>query len=543
MKHIAKLFLILLCALPVLVSCKQDRVTESVISTDILSIIDVAAQNPADVSVALTSNVSWIVVTPDWITPSSSYGHGDAILTFMFSSNYKDETTNVAPRSGEIKISGGGTMSGKGVVVSIAVNQLGHTWIDPNPAIGCIPDAEEFAAFIKAANTGGSLARWTSDEGEIPLTADIDLSTVEIDWQAIADGTDVSNANNDCTVKNIPFSGIFNGNNHKVTGFNPTVVLDANKTFGLFATISEATIKDLELSGTMTVSAKGQADAGMLVGTALNSSVQNVKLTGKIISSGTDQSKRFSVGGICGFVCAKEDKVSVIKDCISDVVAEVTCGTNAANGATGVMYGGIAGFATTPKLSGDQSVDFSIAPYVTVEGCVNNGNMNVKVGRCSGILPTANTRTVIKSCTNYGNQVNTIANGRLGNIVCNLALSKAVDCVNYGDIDATASGYSGTVAGIAALGGEKAVIEGGANYGTVKTVSTASSKDGKYYVGLIIANFGSTASSVSNVVAGGGLVMDGVAVEINAENYMSYIGFFTDPSKVSGIIWNSSSNK
>ena len=83
--------------------------------------IEAEAQNPEEAAVTLTTDVSWILTCPDWVTPSATYGNGDAILTFAIASNYKDETTSTRARSGEIKISGGGALTGKGAVVTIPV--------------------------------------------------------------------------------------------------------------------------------------------------------------------------------------------------------------------------------------------------------------------------------------------------------------------------------------------------------------------------------------------------------------------------------------
>ncbi len=526
-----KSLLALLCCGIAMVSCQEELVSDAKIETDLTVISEISAQNPADISVAVMSNTSWIVTYPQWVTSSADYGHGDAIITFSFERNYKDETTSTRARSGEIKISGGGTLTGKGTTVTIPVSQLGYTYVDPNPSLGGIPDAEEFVEFIKAANSGGPLTRWTNGNGEVALLADINLNGINVDWQAMADATNVTNANNLCTIQEgcIPFSGIFNGNNHKITGFNPTVVLGANKTFGLFAVIDEATVKSVELEGTMTVSGTDQSDAGMLVGTALNSTISDVKINGRIVSAGTTSGKRFSLGGVCGYVGAKEGKGSLIKNCTSNVEAEIVGGSNTANGAACAMYGGIVGFSTTPNAADGHL-------FVTIENCVNNGNMNVTLGRCSGIVATANAGTIIKDCTNNGNQVNKIANGRLGNIVCNVSNHcKLINCVNKGNIEATADGYSGTVAGVLALiGSDSASVEGGANYGTVTTLSSA----GKY-IGLLGANFNKFAY-VKDMVASGGIVVDGVARDINESNYMEHVGSISSSyaDKVTNITWS-----
>ena len=269
----------------------------------------------------------------------------------------------------------------------------------------------------------------------------------------------------------------------------------------------------------------------MLVGTAIHSTISNVKIGGKVVSTGTTASKRFSIGGVCGYAYAgviSETEVgkTLFEGCVVNAEVQFDGGTNQASGATCAMYGGICGFATTPNADA--------AHKVTIKNCVNNGNMNVKIGRCSGILATANTGVILEDVTNNGDQVNTIANGRLGNIVCNVSHHCTLkNCVNNGDLDATAEGYSGTAGGIFALAGSATItgIEGGGNYGTIKTLNTA----GKY-VGLLWANHNNTIPT-KDIVASGRIFIDGAEVEISEANYMEKVGYIKDPSCVSNIRW------
>ena len=393
------------------------------------------------------------------------------------------------------------------------------------PAAKEIATAQDFVDFLKAVKAGESVEKWTNDNGEVTLAADIDLAGVNYDWTTHA--VAVTNANNDCTIDVPAFTGVFDGKNHKITGFKPTVELAAGTTFGLFPVIKGATIKNVNLTGEMTVSAKETADAGMFVGTAFNSTIKNVTVNGKLVSTGGQvDNKRFAIAGICGFIIAKEGQKSLVEGCTSNVEVNAAPGANTKNGATCVMYGGIVSFATT-----DKSAD----ARVTLKSCVNNGTMNVSLARCSGITPTANYATTIEDCTNNGDQINTCTlSGRIGNIVCNLAAeSEVINCVNNGDIDLTVEGYSGTVGGLIALVGSdvKCQVKGGGNYGTIKTVSTA----GKY-IGLLWANHNKTVPT-SDMVASGRLFIDGKEVEINAENYMSYLGYVKDPTCLSNITW------
>jgi hypothetical protein len=174
---------------------------------------------------------------------------------------------------------------------------------------------------------------------------------------------------------------------------------------------------------------------------------------------------------------------------------------------------------------------------VIIKDWVNNGDMKVTLGRCSGIVATANTGTTIQDCTNNGDQVNKILDGRLGNIVCNVShYCTLINCVNNGDIDATVAGYKGTVGGIFALAGSAngCTITGGGNYGTIRTLSTAGTK--LKYVGLLWANHNNTIPTKGLVVSGR-IFVDGVEISIDASNYMQYIGSMKNPETVSEITW------
>jgi hypothetical protein len=245
------------------------------------------------------------------------------------------------------------------------------------------------------------------------------------------------------------FTGKSNGGGNTLRNFHVSKNLEdvANgATFGLFGVLDHAVVKDLHIETDFTVSASGTADVGVVAGTVLCSTIENVTVTGKITSAGTTANKRFALGGIAGFVFSVFDAETgeavdcYIKDCKVDAEVNVDCGTNTASGATGVMYGGIAAFATNIK---DES-------RIHIENCENNGTMTVKAGRCSGILPTANYGAIVQGCTNNASQFNTIENGRIGQIVCNLSANSAViDCVNNGDL--TTTGAKTTTGALVAL--------------------------------------------------------------------------------------------
>lgn len=530
MKTIIKSVFALLCCGAVLASCnKQTPVSAPEMTADVTAFADIAAHNPGDVAVMLTTKVNWIVQTPSWVTPSVTFGNGNSTVSFKIAENYKDEKTSTPERSGEIVFSGGGTLTGNGAKLVIPIAQNGYTYVDPQASIGGIHNIEEFIEFYKAMTSGLSTKKWTNEDGEVALLASIDLGSITA-WQEYASLYSTSNGNNDCSISAecFPFTGTFNGNGYTLSNFNPTVTLAANGTFGLFPALSGATVKNFKLNGTFTVSATGQADAGLVAGTVLNSTITDVTVDGKLISSGTTASARYALGGIAGFTCAKGAENSEISGCVTNVTVEAVGGSNSANGATCAMYGGITGFSTYDKAAG----------RVKLKGCTNNGNMTVTLGRCSGIVATPNGGTEMENCTNNGHQVNSIADGRLGNICSVIGQDgKLVGCVNNGNIETPKYGdATGTAAGfVGLLNHDTVIIEGGANTGIIKSSRT----DGKY-IGLLVANF-SKFKYVKGVNVSGGIVIAGEAKDINAGNFMDYIGTCSaaNLAKVTELTWTS----
>lgn len=369
--------------------------------------IDVEAKNPADVSVTLTTNASWILTCPEWVTPSATYGSGDAILTFAIATNYKDETTNVKARSGEIRISGGGTLTGKGAVVTIPINQAGHTYVDPNPSIGGITDAEELVKFAKAVSTGASVKRWQNDEGHVVLLADIDLTGVT-EWTPIgslkAKGSPAYEGN--------MFTGVFDGQGHKITGINWTYdVTDAEtEAYGLFGGLEEATVKNLVLGATgdkITIigSTSKVIAVGALTGHAINSTITGITNNVSVLLASKDATVLgdnpngvlMMLGGIAGTATAP--MVVGAADAQVKNYGEVATGkiSNEGNGGTGMTVGGIVAY--TVAVDG---VDLNMS-Y-----CYNYGGVSAPTGRGGGLVGTVGgatagtAKTTISLCENHG---------------------------------------------------------------------------------------------------------------------------------------------
>ncbi len=520
---------LLMCAL-VAVSCKKPE-QEYSLSVDRTAIVDVAANNPGEEALIITTDApSWILTAPDWVTPSATFGGGGStIVTLAIASNYKNEATETRPRSGEIKISGGKKS------VTVPINQLGHqAVIDPNASIGGIPSLKEFLDFVEAVNDGEAPIRWMNQNMEVVLLADIDLSGVS-DWTPIGNVESSGNGNNASGAKGNPFNFVFDGGGHTIRNFKVTKDIADGKTWGLFGYLSRATVKNLNVEADLTLTASGAADVGVVAGTVCCSTIENVKVTAKITSAGASSSKRFAIGGIAGFAFSAfnlDEQVaydSYIRNCEVTAEVNIDCGANTAAGATGAMYGGIVAFATNIK---DDS-------RIHIENCVNNGTMNVRLGRCSGICPTANYGTYLDHCTNNASQFNTIENGRIGQICCNLSTNcRIVDCVNTGDLT-TPDAQTRTGAILSLVGDDTAYIEGGERTANTGTILGGCAE----YLGLI-GGYNNKFDHISDLVLSGKIGLykaDGnhEMYPVNSSNVMEFIGKLNSAyaAKVTGITY------
>ena len=512
MKKSLKLVFAALASAFLAASCVEE-VQQTAFSSDPEALLEVPCKDPSDQVLTLKTNVNWIVITPTWVKANPVFGSGDTMVSFTVESNYINDKTDVDGRSGEIVFSGGGKS------YTVLISQLGYTApFDPDASIGGIPDEAEFLKFVEAVNNNDGTTRWQNTSKEVELLADLDLSAYK-EWTPIGCAETVSNGNNASAYTGNAFKGVFEGNNHVIKGFAPEVKVAENGTFGLFGVLDGATVRNLTIETDLHISADSQADAGVLVGTMISSSIKNIKVRGKITSTGTaTDNKRYALGGIAGFVFATGTANSSISDCAADLIVKAESGSNTKNGATCAMYGGIAGFIANPK---DDS-------RTIVENCVNNGTITSALGRSSGICATSNCGGQFKNCTNNASQVATFVNGRIGNVVSLLNLSSSLEnCVNNGDL--TTSDASTTTGALCALLNDTSCsIKGGKNTGTIIGAN-------EKYLGLLAANL-SKFNSIDDYTVGGKLGVysaDGnhKMIDVNAGNFEQYIGSVSDANR------------
>ena len=444
-------------------------------------------------------------------------------------------------RNGSMSIARGGR---KNMTFSVNGFFSGGDGSEDNPYL--ISSADDFMAIATLANAAAEAggngynadAKRTffgSAGVHYKQTGNIDFENATL--TPIGNVSSAGNANNASSPTGNAFSGTFDGGNHTVKNFSANVTVADNGVYGLFGYVQNATIKNLSVEADLTLKAAATADAGVLAGTVAGSTIENVTVNAKLTVSGADvDNKRFTVGGIAGFVFGTPDAPSLIKDCTVTATATVESGKNTKNGATCVHYGGIVGFSTT--ASGVTEI------ACTLDHCVNNGTITAKSGRSAGIVAAANLATLIRNCVNNATHTNSFANARIAQIVCNLGnYSGVVDCTNNGDL--TTTDAKTTTGGMVALfNGDETYLEGGTNTGTIITgFDPSTDGNNRNFSGIIGANINKFKHVKDFVVSGKyGHYKGAEAPEmatITAENFRDYIGYRTEANeaKITGLTY------
>ena len=510
-------------ALAALFAACQPKEVESILTVDRPDISGVAAQNPAQEAVMITSNTTWLVFTPKWVTPSVTYGNGNGTVVFTIDSNYK-ENQNSTPREGEIVIEGGRKS------ITIPITQEGYTKpIDPNASIGGIPSREELLRFAKAVNEGlEGLDRWMDATGAILLLDDIDLTGET--WIPIGQGT--------FTTGNVldggAFTGTFDGGGHKITGLTMEIPADApaGTTAGFFGVLNGATVRNLTIGtgSKFTSHTTALAGIGAIAGFAMDSNIIECTSFAEMSSDGSADNVRFCMGGVLG-VAASDAKGSVVDGCVNRGKLTSVNTANTKNGATGLSIGGVIGFT-----------DAKASEFNVVKNCVNNGELDVQATRTGGVVATLNKYTKVEDCVNNAKvscsdvtAINSRAAGIASAAGAEVYLTR---CINKGDVVFPVAGdkVHGYTAGIIGQINNSAVtVDACENYGTILSDmwydnTEKTEGDNVYrdtFMGLIIASCNSYACTLRNNKVGGKLGPYSAAAEVVEATSANFMELFS----------------
>lgn len=389
--------------------------------------------------------------------------------------------------------------------------------------ISSADDLMQFAADVNQMNG--------MESEDVVLTCDIDMSGIK-DWTPIGNGIFLgvtSGTEHNSTYEGAAFKGNFDGRGHAILNLDLTSEIpapqsengNASTPYGLFGILDGAKVSNLVMgtdngeNSSLSVTAAGAADAGVIAGVCYGSIIENCKNFMPIDCRGSlTDSKRFTAAMV-GFLSSGADGAtcSVLKNLENNGAVTAVPGANTQNGGTSVQVAGICGLSDTWTAAINKN---------EISGCVNNGDIMSQVPRSAGIAAAINMNTVLSGCVNNGDHVNNSEGARAANITCILG-SKAemYDCINKGDLTVPHSQAQGGGL-VCLLNHETVLLMGGGNYGTV----ICNNESG--YHGLLAANW-SKFSSASNMEAGGSFGLwsesgEHDMVELTEANYMDYIG-------------------
>ena len=212
------------------------------------------------------------------------------------------------------------------------------------------------------------------------ITLDCDVDLQDADWTPIG------------TSSQSPYTGIFDGDGHKISGLNATT---ASQYSGLFGYIKDATVRNLALDAPTVSCSSYNGYAGGVAAYMQNSIIENCQVSDGSISCTDDTS---TAGGIVGYVHIHytETDNNVVKNC---QVSGVTISAQNA--------GGVAG-TTSGKNSRIENCK--------VSGCNITSNVSDGVMSYVGGIAGSNSSTV-KNCLAQKNTINADGNGRAGGVV------------------------------------------------------------------------------------------------------------------------------
>ena len=434
--------------------------------------------------------------------------------------NRKPDASGVVPGAG-ISLSGGGSD------VEIVAGENG------------IRTAAQLLSFAALVNQGGDISSYKNAAGEVVLLDDIEIQNGS--WTPIGSASGVTY--NTIVTPVSAFTGVFDGQGHTITGVSLVISSNDVNVMGFFGATKDAVIRnvnfeDASLRFNSTGISSAHITMGTLIGYAVNTTVENVKVYAEFSGTATSTAARYiAIGGIVGTMCANEENASAIKGCSFSGKITNDVGSKYSNSNTAMAAGILCAVPNT-----------SSCKTVVVSGCVNDAEINVKLHRAAGIISNG-FHTSIENCTNNGNvtanwsanaAATTITGTRTGGIMAycsSTTKSDSIikDCLNTGTISSSQEG--------SAVGGVVGLMRCFPLDGAKNTGRVAGPADAR---GLLVGQITSAdaESTFANCAFRGsiGTAPDGSdAVAATADNYLS-LGL-TFASGVSASTWNSDNVK
>lgn len=226
---------------------------------------------------SVLSSEDWLIRSDaNWAKPEVSSGKASSTASKVpVSFEYNPVTS---PRTATLTVK---TLGGKSV--SIAVEQAAGSG---ETVVKGISNADDLLAFAKAVNEGTSLSPFMTS-GDVVLLGDIDASSIK-EWTPI--GTAAS-----------PFNGSFNGKGHTIRNISWTIDASKYPDAGLFGNVKSASIVNVKLDGSMTLSGSSSPiNAGAVCGYAAGGTISMCTNNASVLYDGSASGEGVCVAGICG---------------------------------------------------------------------------------------------------------------------------------------------------------------------------------------------------------------------------------------------------
>lgn len=311
-------------------------------------------------------------------------------------------TSASVEKNGGIVLKASGVTLGNNVAVSTPEEKAAYVLE--------ISTAAELASFRDRVNAGMTYEGLT-----VKLTANIDLST-QGNWTPIGQYKD----DNGNTVSGQMFSGIFDGQNHEISGMNIVNRSEKSSYRALFGCVN-GTVENLTVKGIVS----GVDVAGVVAALFDNGTVKNVNSYVAINGQTGDKNPEIEIkqGKAAGIVLATKGTGSrLIENCKN--YAPVSTTTNAASGI----------------------ICWVDCENTIVKNCENSGDISATGSAyAAGIVGNCNTTLSIENCNNKGRIQSA---SRAGGIIAN-SDTKAIsilNCVNSGSVSGADNKF-GEIAG------------------------------------------------------------------------------------------------
>ena len=257
---------------------------------------------------------------------------------------------------------------------------------------------------------------WPADHtilsADITLDSDVDLQGDN--WAPIG------------TSSGTPYTGIFDGRGHKISGLNATT---SSQYSGLFGYIKGATVKNLVLDAPTVSCSNSNGYAGGVAACMQDSIIENCQVSDGSISCTDNES---TAGGIVGYVHIfdTETDENVVKNC---QVSGVTISAKYAGG-----------------VAGNTSGEKSRIENCEVSGCTITSQVSGTNGNAGGIVGSQSWSTT-QNCFAHDNTIlATGPSGRAGGVVGSDLVSSIIACGSTGNtITATVTPNGSAAGGVA----------------------------------------------------------------------------------------------